>query len=181
MRLAAIIVCLLLLLLPARAAISGGGPTPSEWFGAHSPYDQFSAQVIRGEDSWRQLWAQLRQAPPQAFDAERDLALAVFLGLRRTGGYSVTIVPAGITDGVYLFAAHEQVPAAGSMVTQALTTPFRIIVVPKRSEPVVFLIGGATGECLYIAATERARAEAVARLPALPVCAADQIERKKRS
>jgi len=55
MRLAAIIVCLLLLLLPARAAISGGGPTPSEWFGAHSPYDQFSAQVIRGEDSWRQL------------------------------------------------------------------------------------------------------------------------------
>ena len=168
MRLAAIFVCLLML-LPARAAISGGGPTPSAWFGAHSPYDQFSAQVIRGEDSWRQLWAQLQQAPPQAFDAERDLALAVFLGLRRTGGYGVTIVPIGMTDGVYFFAVQEQAPAAGSMVTQALTTPFRIIVVPKRSEPIVFLVGGAAGECLYIAATERARAEAAARLPALPI------------
>ena len=170
MKLSVILFCALIL-VPAYAAISGGNP--EQWSGAFSPYQQFSAQVIRDGGSWSKIWAQLHQPPPQAFDAGRHMALAVFLGMRRTGGYDLAIEPAGRTDSVLLFRVRELAPAADAFVPQVLTNPYRILVVPASTRPVLFLTGirgAASGECLYIPAEERGRAESVTRLPALPIC-----------
>ena len=172
MKAAAFLLCMLIL-LPARSAISGGNSELPEWSGAFSPYQLFSAQVIRESDSWSQLWAQLRRPPPQAIHAGRQMALAVFLGLRRTGGYDLAIEPAGQTETVQLFRVRELAPAPDAFVAQVLTTPYRIIVLLASMRAVAFLVGfdgAASGKCLYIPAGERGRAEKAAQLPDIPLC-----------
>jgi hypothetical protein len=169
---AVILICAFIF-VPVGAATSGGNPETSEWSGAFSPYPEFSAEVIRDARSWSQLWARLHKPPPQAFDAGRHMALAVYLGLGRTGGYDLAIEPAGRSDTLALFRVRELAPAPDAFVPQVLTNPYRILVVPASSEPVLFLIGfhgAASGECLYISSGERGRAERVTQLPAYPIC-----------
>jgi hypothetical protein len=159
-RFAVLVLCAVMLLslaLPPRGAVAGGGPEQSEWAGAFSPYGEFAAFVIRDAAGWRQLWTQLDQPPPRDFVAGRDMALAAFLGLRRTGGYDIVIEPAGMADGVVRYRLSEVPPAPGAMVIQVLTTPYRILLVPARAEPVHFLVrlhGAAAGERLYVPAGE---------------------------
>lgn len=57
---------------------------------------------------------------------QRNAVVAAFLGQRRTGGYSVNITRAE-DDRVLI---RQQSPSKGSMVTQALTAPFKIVAVP---------------------------------------------------
>lgn len=172
MKAAAFLLCVLIL-MPAQEAISGGNSEHSEWSGTYSPYQLFSAQVIRDSDSWSQLWAELRRPPPQVIHAGRHMALAVFLGLRRTGGYDLVIEPAGQTETVQLFRVRELAPAPDAFVAQVLTTPYRIIVLPASTRAVLFLAGfdgAASGECLYIPAGEQGRAEKATQLPDNPPC-----------
>ncbi|MEE8172855.1 MAG: protease complex subunit PrcB family protein [Alphaproteobacteria bacterium] len=181
MKLAVIFICALIL-VPAHAALSGGNP--QQWSGAFSPYQQFSAQVIRDAESWSQIWAQLHQPPPQSFDAGRHMALAVFLGLRTTGGYDLAIEPANRSDAVLLFRVRELAPAPDALVPQVLTNPYRILILPASTRPVFFLLrlrGVASGECLYIPAGERRRIENVAQLPTIPTCPKAAARRNKRS
>ena len=98
MKAAAFLLCVLIM-LPVREAISGGDSEHSEWSGTFSPYQNFSAKVIRETDSWSKLWAELGRPPPQGFQAGRHIALAVFLGLRRTGGYDLAKRSAQLNPG----------------------------------------------------------------------------------
>ena len=168
MRSAAIIFCAVIFLF-MRGAGAGGDAEPREWSGAFSPYIEFSVQVIRDAENWRQLW---------------DMALAVFLGMRRTGGYDIAIEPAGQSGSAALFRVREVPPAPGAFVTQALTNPYRIILLPANARPALMFVrlhGAAGQECLYIPAGERPLAEAAGPLPDTPICPETMAPRKKRS
>lgn len=62
-------------------------------------------------------------------DFEREHLVLVGLGQKPTGGYGVTLDSSTITDGVLELAVNVRQPAAGTMVTQALTTPCAVIAV----------------------------------------------------
>ncbi|MDA0230516.1 MAG: protease complex subunit PrcB family protein [Proteobacteria bacterium] len=101
------------------------------------------------------------------------MAIAVFLGSRRTGGYDLAIDPAGQTDMAQLFRVRELAPAPDAFVPQVLTTPYRIFLLPMNAQPVLFLTGfngAASGECLYIPSGERRRAESITQFLNKPIC-----------
>lgn len=126
---------------PARAA------APAElvqWSGAQSSVTTATQRVIRDEAAWNAFWPEVRHAAPRAFDPAREMAVAVFLGERRTGGYAVRIVSAEPRDGQLVVTYQESPPPAGSMVTQALTYPWALAVLPRSALPVMFRPATAT-------------------------------------
>lgn len=58
-------------------------------------------------------------------DFEKNIVIAAFAGTKRTGGYSVEISKSGDEISIALLA-----PPSDAMVTQALTEPFAIVLVP---------------------------------------------------
>jgi hypothetical protein len=67
-------------------------------------------------------------AEPTA-DFSKHAVVAAFAGTRRTGGYSVKIGSDGARTSIRLIQ-----PPADAMVTQALTTPFTVALVPVEAE-----------------------------------------------
>lgn len=124
---------------PARAA------APAEivqWSGAQSSVTHAAQRVLRDAAAWNAFWLAVSQAAPRAFDPAREMAVAVFLGERRTGGYAVRIVSAEPHDGQLVVTYEESPPPAGSMVTQALTYPWTLAVLPRSTLPVTFRPAG---------------------------------------
>ena len=112
--------------------------TGQEWHGITGGPASFATAVIRSPDQWRRLWAELGREPPAALNGETQMAVAVFLGLRRTGGYGVTI-PSVRYEGSRLVVRYtERRPAAGSFVPQVLTSPYVVKVLARVPGEVVF-------------------------------------------
>ena len=133
----ALFIALTLALAQPLAAQESDGET-LEWSGAHSSRAEYSVAVLRSEEAWRELWAELSKSPPVALDSEKQIAIAVFLGMRRTGGFAVEIT--AVEDGPVFYSVDvgEIKPAPGAMVTQALTAPYVIRIVPHSDRPLMF-------------------------------------------
>ncbi|MDP6474461.1 MAG: protease complex subunit PrcB family protein [Alphaproteobacteria bacterium] len=133
----ALFIALTLALAQPLAAQESDGET-LEWSGAHSSRAEYSVVVARGEEAWRELWAGLSKSPPVALDSDSQIAIAVFLGMRRTGGFAVEIT--AVEDGpvFYTVDVGEIKPAPGAMVTQALTAPYVIRILPHSDRPLMF-------------------------------------------
>ncbi|MEF2277659.1 protease complex subunit PrcB family protein [Deinococcus sp. YIM 134068] len=56
--------------------------------------------------------------------------VGVFLGQRPTGGYSVRVTGASAQNGVLTLTAEVRSPGAGSITTQAITSPWTLVRVP---------------------------------------------------
>jgi protease stability complex PrcB-like protein len=69
----------------------------------------------------------LKQLRAIAF--EREHLLLVSLGQKTTGGYGLTLQSSEIVDDVLELMVEVRRPAAGAMVTQALTTPCAVIAI----------------------------------------------------
>ena len=125
-----------------------------QWTGAHSARAEFSVVVARTELAWNRLWAELSRSPPDTFDSDNQIAIAVFLDLRRTGGFAVNI--GTIEDGPVFYTVNvtEKIPAPEAMVTQALTTPYVIRIVPHSDRPVMIRRADAAAGNIYLADTE---------------------------
>jgi len=65
----------------------------------------------------------------RAIDFEREHLLLVSLGQKTTGGYGLTLQSSEIVDDVLELIVKVRRPAAGAMVTQALTTPCAVIAI----------------------------------------------------
>ncbi|SMB91366.1 protease complex subunit PrcB family protein [Deinococcus hopiensis] len=59
-----------------------------------------------------------------------ETLVGVFLGQRSTGGYSVGVTDVSAQGGILTVTVSLQAPGAGSITTQALTTPWTVIRVP---------------------------------------------------
>ena len=108
----------------------------ARWSGAHGENSLPETRIIRSPAEWTALWEQIGREPPQRFDPARELAVAVFLGERRSGGYSVEITGLSESaDGVFIFY-REKVPARDQRVAQMLTSPWTIALFSATTRPV---------------------------------------------
>lgn len=64
------------------------------------------------------------------------MAIVVFLGERRTGGYAVEITGVEKQPVGLIVSTRETSPPPGAMVTQALTQPWALALVPASDQPV---------------------------------------------
>lgn len=108
----------------------------AQWSGLHSGIDQPSSRVIRDASEWSALWQQLNREAPAALEPNH-MAVAVFLGQRRTGGYRVEVTSARAEAGEIVLEFREHTPAPGMMTTQALTSPWAVVTLPASPQNIV--------------------------------------------
>lgn len=116
--------------------IAAGDISPSSWKGQHSAANQAAGFTAENEQDWRKLWKEYlnQEAPP--LDCAKYFAVAVFAGLRPTGGYGVEFLPT-VSDGKALIVPYRiKGPGKSSFVTQAFTNPYAIQVYRKTNLPV---------------------------------------------
>lgn len=125
--------------------------------GIYSGYADPAKMVINQEFVFSDLWQKTNSvytkipAEPQ-IDFEKETVIAVFMGIKNTGGYLIEIekivdepAPPGVRCeaqtrcvGKVVIYMKETKPKPGEMVTEALTQPYNIVKTPKIIKPVEF-------------------------------------------
>lgn len=117
------------------------GPLPLK---LGSDIEEHSARVITDDKSWKAFLSQTSNAgPPPKVDFTKQMVIAIFAGLKPTGGFSVRVskvVDHSKTGKPSRAVVHWQLrpPPPDSMVTQALTYPSAVIRLDKRFDVVDF-------------------------------------------
>jgi hypothetical protein len=108
--------------------------------GAQSNIDSARQAVARTPTEWAALWkAHDFNRPAPNVDFNREMAAAVFMGSRPTGGFSVEIVSATEQDGAFVVGYRESSPRADAITVQILTAPYHIVAVPRHAGVVRFV------------------------------------------
>ncbi|MBI4055241.1 MAG: protease complex subunit PrcB family protein [Elusimicrobia bacterium] len=94
--------------------------------------------VARDESSWRKLWGLVSSEALPEVNFSKQMAVGIFLGIRNTGGYSVEITGVREEGGRLVVLYKEKKPSPEAFVTQALTAPCHLQVVPRSELPLVF-------------------------------------------
>jgi hypothetical protein len=123
---------------PPQAGAASDQKEIPQWRGQYGGYPEFTTRVLRGTEAWEGFWTQVRRDLPRRLDPATEMAVAVFIGERRTGGYLVQIISAGVEKDGFVVVYEEQAPGPDKFVTQAFTTPWVVAVVPLSDRPVVF-------------------------------------------
>ena len=118
-------------------------PIEKRWSGSYCGVRTAGQHVIRDADAWKGLWAQIYRtrtpapAPPEV-DFDKQMAVAVFMGQRNTGGYSTRITSVRDTGQQVIVRVKQTSPPPGAMVTMALTQPYDVVTIAKTSKPIKF-------------------------------------------
>ncbi len=110
--------------------------------GANSAYQTASQMVIDNPEEWASVWQQhasniIPPPPVPRVDFTDNQVAAVFMGEKRTGGYSVEILSVEIksseqddlTSLVITVAYHQ--PQPKDIVPEVITHPYQIITIPQ--------------------------------------------------
>lgn len=92
--------------------------------------------VIRSQTEWQELWRkhsnELYSTPPTVL-FDQEVAVAIFLGEKPTGGYDVSIVRAERSGDELVIYYQEKAPVSGSgLLAQAFMQPYHIVRLFKR-------------------------------------------------
>ena len=140
----------ILVSLLAPAALSDEEPTAKltvkplkEWKGTNSTTDKAKNAVAENEDEFKKLWVEIHgNQIPQPDLPEIDFAnqevIAVFMGMRSSGGYSIAIRKVEDNDKRIVHYS-ESAPDPDMLTTQALTSPYHMILLPKSDKEVEFM------------------------------------------
>jgi PrcB C-terminal len=95
---------------------------------------QHEAHLAADEKTYRELWRSLiGDNPPPAADFAKESVVFLFAGQRSTGGHSIEVRGASVEQTTLVVDAEIKGPPPGSMVTQALTSPFAVIAVSTKN------------------------------------------------
>jgi hypothetical protein len=109
-----------------------------QWHGSLYSGSEFSVAKIYTADRWRRFWQEhLGREQPVDFDENLHQAVYIELGVRPTGGYRVEVVRAYEEDKNLVLEYSEREPAPDQLVTQALTTPWVMVLLPRTALRVV--------------------------------------------
>jgi len=119
-------------------------------------FDSASYQLVTNEAQLLSLWnlahsSQLTVPPVPRVDFQRETVVAIFLGTRSTGGYSVTVQQVSEENGELYLDVVLASPAPGAITTQALTSPWAMVRVQRGGYPVAWLRDPATGNLIAAA------------------------------
>lgn len=110
-------------------------------------------QLVQTSEQLISLWsaahsAQLQQpALPEVF-LERETIVAIFLGQRSTGGYSVGVVDVVEERGDLYIDVRLTEPGRGDITTQALTSPWTLVKVLRAGYQVAWIRNADTGDLI---------------------------------
>lgn len=104
--------------------------------GTQSGIQEQTAVLIADPERWKAHWERHAKVfvpapPPPPVDFDTSSLVAVHLGERRTGGYTVSIAAINREEGHLRVTAVERRPAPGAVVTMALTQPYHIVLIPR--------------------------------------------------
>lgn len=98
--------------------------------GYNSKAEEPFLYVVRTAGTYRKLQTAINDLPPTTgINFEKQAIVAAFAVTKSTGGFSVEIVKSGESIAVAV-----KNPPADAMLSQALTTPFKIVIVPIEAE-----------------------------------------------
>lgn len=114
-----------------------------EWKGSNAVQEAPKRIVVEDQKGWEEVWSGMegnRHPKPKTpkIDFDTHKVIAVFMGRRMTGGYSVKITSIEEKDKLVV-KVKESGPPPGAMVTMALTSPYHVVVIPKADKPVEFI------------------------------------------
>ena len=119
-------------------------PILKEWKGFNSGETSKQRLAIRTAQAWKAVWEKTYRnvsSPPEVpkVDFTKDMILAVFMGQKSTGGHSVQIVKVSKTDKGLKTHVREISPKPVDIVTQALTSPFHLVIISSVEGDVIFV------------------------------------------
>lgn len=88
--------------------------------------DMESNVIIDNQKALHALFQSVGVVDTPKIDFNKNQVVALFLGMKRTGGYSISIDQVQEVDGQLIIYKKVQSPKADEMVTTALTNPFVI-------------------------------------------------------
>ena len=99
--------------------------------------------MVKDQKGWEEVWSSMEgnvQPKPETpkVDFEKNRVIAVFMGMRRSGGYTVKITNIEEKDKLVV-TVKESGPPPDAMVTMALTSPFHVVVIPRSDKAVEFV------------------------------------------
>jgi hypothetical protein len=111
--------------------------------------------VIENNQDWQSLWNKMdlkelnEVAKPSApeVDFSKNMVIAIFQGTKSTGGYSIEITKIIETKDALEIYITEKSPGKNCIVTQAFTSPYQIIKIPKINKKVIFKPEQKTTDC----------------------------------
>lgn len=111
--------------------------------GTHAARRDAGQEVIRSQDEYERVWRQIRNnegdtGPPPEVDFASETVVALFMGRRNTGGYSIEVdeIRAGARRATIYY--REYSPDPGDIVTQVLTSPFHLVRIPRLERDIRF-------------------------------------------
>jgi len=122
---------------PTKVAIA------KEWKSFHSGETGQKRVVIKNQKEWEAVWTVMtgNVAPKPAtpvVDFDSQVILAVFMGKRNSGGYSVSIADITDVDAKRVVRVVENNPPRDAITAAVLTSPYHVVLVTKTDLPVVF-------------------------------------------
>ena len=99
--------------------------------GTSSQIDEPREVVIRTQAEWQTFWKTHSTQPAPVVDFSRSVVAGVFLGMRPTGGYGVSIQAVRRTSTGAVVEYLSSTPDKNQMVIQMLTSPFHLIAIPR--------------------------------------------------
>jgi hypothetical protein len=136
----------LLMLPPPILAAESGQPLPlaEQWSGNAAGETIAKRVIVRDQEDWDKLWAEIKGPviPTQKaakIDFQKYMLVGVFLGTRPTGGYAVAIQRVE-ENGQITVVLRQREPQPGEVTTQALTSPYSVVAVPRSNKAVRFVV-----------------------------------------
>jgi hypothetical protein len=99
--------------------------------------------VIRDEESWAKLWAQMVAAgvvqnSPPVVDFEKEQIVVAAMGERKAAGYEITITGVERSGSNLVVDVASTAPAPTCDRSEVITTPLHAVRMTRTDEPIVF-------------------------------------------
>lgn len=128
----ALLLTLLLAATPSRAMPRKPRMDKSmETEGSYCKVSQPGHRVVETPQQWAQLWKDIgKKAPP--VDLTKQIAVAVFAGLRNTGGYAIVFEAPKLEGDIV--TVRYKIDKPKGMAIMALTQPYAIKMFPREGK-----------------------------------------------
>ncbi len=118
--------------------------------------DRAAYRLVRNREELTQAWNQaygssLSVPPVPSADLTRETLVAIFLGPKPTGGYGLDVEAASLEGGDLYVDVRATSPAPGAMTTQALTSPWLLLRIPRGEISAVWFRDAGDGRLLAVA------------------------------
>lgn len=130
---------LLAVLFTVQTLVSGTVPFVTVAQGASSQILEPRNITVRTAAEWQALWKAHDSRPAPGVDFSQSIVVGVFLGLRRTAGFSVEITAINAKNAGAVVQYAERRPSAGAATAQVLTSPFHLVSMPRDIRTIEFL------------------------------------------